>query len=66
MDELDQLAINEIQTSTEDLKVLPDYISGVTDYHLQSPILNKEQLRCMYPECFMVVLRSKTMNIILL
>ena len=33
MDELDQLAICEIQTSPKDLKVHPDYISVVTDYH---------------------------------
>ena len=52
MDELDQLAINEIQTSPEDLKAHPDYISAEPDYHLQPPILSKEQLRHMYPECF--------------
>ena len=40
------------QTSCEHLKVHPDYISTETDYHLQCLILNKEQLRCMYPECF--------------
>ena len=34
MDELDQLAIDEIQTSPEDLKAHPDYISAETDYHL--------------------------------
>ena len=32
MDELDQLAIYEIQTSPEDLKTHPDYISVETDY----------------------------------
>ena len=52
VDELDQLEIHEIQTSPEDLKTPPDYISAETDYHLQSPILDKEQLRHMYPECF--------------
>ena len=34
MDELDQLAIHEIQTSPEDLKAHPDYISAETDFHL--------------------------------
>ena len=34
MDELDQLAIHEIQTSPEDLKSHPDYISAETGYHL--------------------------------
>ena len=35
MDELDQLAIHEIQTSSEDLKAHPDYyISAETYYHL--------------------------------
>ena len=51
MDELVQLAIYQIQASPEDLKAHPDYISAETDYHLQPPILNKEKLRCMYPEC---------------
>ena len=52
MDELDQLAIHEIQTSHEDIKAHPDYISVETDYPSQPPILNKEQLRLMYLECF--------------
>ena len=52
MDELAQAAIPEIQTSPEELKAHPDYILAETDYHLQPPILNKEQLRCMYPKCF--------------
>ena len=34
MDELDQLAVHEIQTSPEDLKAHPDYISEETDYHM--------------------------------
>ena len=34
MDELDQLAIHEIQTSPKDLKAHPYYISAETDYHL--------------------------------
>ena len=34
MDEWDRLAIYEIQTSPEDLKAYPDYISAETDYHL--------------------------------
>ena len=33
MDEVDWLAIHEIQTSPEDLKAHPDYISVETDYH---------------------------------
>ena len=52
MDELDQLAIHEIQTLPEDLKAHQDNISVETDYQLWLPILNKEQLRQMYPECF--------------
>ena len=44
MDELDQLPTHEIQTSPEDLKVHPDYMSAETDYHLWPPTLNKEQL----------------------
>ena len=52
MDELNQLAIHEIWNSPADLKAHPDYISAETGYHLQPPILNKEQLRHMYPECF--------------
>ena len=34
IDELDQLAIHEIQTSSKDLKANADYISAETDYHL--------------------------------
>ena len=34
MEELGQLAIHEIQTSPEDLKVHPYYISAETDYYL--------------------------------
>ena len=52
MDEPDQLAIDEIQTSPEDIKAYLDYISAETDYHLHPPILNKEQLSCIYLECF--------------
>ena len=47
-----QLAIYEIHISPEDLKAHPDYISAETDYHLQPPIFNKQQLRHIYPECF--------------
>ena len=38
MDELDHMAIHEIQISPEDLKAHPDYISAEIDYHLQPPI----------------------------
>ena len=48
MNVLDKWAIHEIQTSPEDLNAHPDYISAETDYHLQPPILNKEQHRHMY------------------
>ena len=34
MDEIDQLAIHEIEISPEDLKTHPDYISAETGYHL--------------------------------
>ena len=34
MDEPDQPIIHEIQTSPEDVKAHPDYISAETDFHL--------------------------------
>ena len=42
MDELDHLAVHEIQTSPEDLKAHPDNISAETNYHLQPPMPNNE------------------------
>ena len=59
MDELDQPAIYEIQTSPEDLKAHPDYISAETDCHLWPPIINKEELGCMYQECFYAIGKFK-------
>ena len=52
MDELGKLAFHELETSPEDLNAHPDYISAEANYHSWPPILNKEKLRHLYPECF--------------
>ena len=64
MHELDQLAIYEIQTSPEGQKAHPDYISaGTTTCNL--PYSTRNNWGTCIQNAFMVLVRSKTMNIIL-
>ena len=41
-----------VETLSQEIQNHPDYIPPETDLHKCPPILNKEKLKTMYPECF--------------
>ena len=48
----DHTAVHGVETSSPEIKNDPDYIPPETDLHKHLPVMSKEQLRTMYPECF--------------